>query len=557
MALIEENLRERIKAFDLAQVGARWAGAYIGPYKFEALVGGFLAVLAYGAVAFTPSLAGDDWSALNEDRFQYDWAVRVGRWVQRILWAAFEDNRAMPVLTLTTMMGLLLFSALLLLKAMRLQRLSARTIFVAVFMVFPFWAEPVSFKMAHVNIGVGVFAAVLSGLAMQRALAAWQTKHRRSLAMFLLWAILLFSIAVSCYQPMAAVVVMSFALTQLARIYVAPNDEATAGAPILLSMLILVPILGLALYTLEVQLARQLAGVSGVTHGSYSMMASLVSSWAEMRQVLWRSGTVLTRFLTGAHHLFPRLPKFAFLAAVVALVWCTFRAPQERRPTLAILGMVLFISPWCLGLVRVPDNSFRYNALLPVALTYAGVFALAVEWVKLPFVRSLLQLMSVVSIALFVMQQNLASTTLAALNRRDFDIGSRMLARLESAPNAKRALNRDLIEVLPLGFLKVSARRPFRSSSVTGPLSWSITECGVFNCQPGRLPQLFELLHSGPQHFVATTYAARSVEVQQEIDALRAAGAYWPASGAVRILSDGVVLVLLGINHEKNSPGSP
>ena len=148
--------------------------------------------IAFGFEAFNVTLAGDDWPAVQSDRFQYDWVVSIGRWMNQVVWRLAGDNAFAPAVTIS-ILALCFFAAAWVFTFVQgwLTR-TALFLFAAILALFPVNAEIVPFQMAQLNYGVGMVSGTLGGAMAILHIEAWMVGRRRLGAACALAAVVLY-----------------------------------------------------------------------------------------------------------------------------------------------------------------------------------------------------------------------------------------------------------------------------------------------------------------------------------------------------------------------------
>ena len=127
-----------------------------------------LAVVAYGFSAFNLILAGDDWEVYLDPDRQETWVVRLGRWMQSLIWQLFAGNTFAPTFTLGVLVTGLILGGVIAAVTIGLTRTWANFLFIGLFVLSPLWVEQINFELNHLAIGIGVVLSCLAGFTTWR-----------------------------------------------------------------------------------------------------------------------------------------------------------------------------------------------------------------------------------------------------------------------------------------------------------------------------------------------------------------------------------------------------
>ena len=522
---------------------------------------GLLIVAAYGAQMTHVILTGDDWEAVNTNQYQYDWLVSIGRWLSVLVYRASEDDRFAPSFTVMVLAGGYLVAALGLALCLGLRSVAAMLVLAGMLVTFPFNVEPFAFKLQHLNFALGLVLSTVAGLTAILAHEAWEDAKGPRAGLLLLGSGTAFALAASVYQPMflfgcAAVMVRLLALVDLsgkaaqARRWgigvVACGLTAAAG--------------GLLLYAVLVGLSSRLTGVPLMADGPYAVVNALVGTWQELWGGLTFGGMVLGALLVDHLHLFPQVLKggFYLVAAMVGLCYVRRTGAKPWFLRLAVFALVLaglMIAPMLLGMVtKLPY--YRPNNLAALAIPYAVMFALLVEYAQGTRWRPYVQGLAVVAVGMCAFQQSRASAGAMLQNQRDLAVVNRMLERIAADAQFDRFLTGQPINIFiaePENWRPWSGwgGRPFMVDDLPPVRGhWnghSTLECGLFNCRPALMNEAFHLVGEGNVTYkiarwpyVPPTVSAEEKQVlQQKI----AAAHPWPSPLSVIYGPTSIVVV--------------
>jgi hypothetical protein len=528
-------------------------------------------LLAYGFTMFNLTLAGDDWAALQYRGFRYDLMVSFGRWMNRIVWSLAEDNGFAPPFTLAFLCAAYLVVSIACCLCLGAGRRESYLIFACVLVCFPINAEPFSFKMLHLNFGIGLLLATASGLMIVRGHEFLFVRERTKAAVLGLGAAAAFMLAASVYQTLAlfacAIVLLRVVGLLRERLETPTMLLRSAG---LLSFAVAAFLIGGGLYWGVIHAVSRVTGIPLRTTGLYAVSGSFVESWAELRRQVGNGFSALSDLLFTEHPLFPLTVKITFLAATVllavifALGWDKDDSQVERQEeqhwngiarACVFLGVVLllFLVPLALGMLR-KVAAIRYNNLIGIALPHAMVYAILYDVARDIFWRRGVAILASIVIGIFVFEQNRAAVTTFLLNRRDLSIANRMLERITANPAFAPFAAKGQATIIFYGdrLNDRDLRRPFsagKSGSRVGQnMIRPIVNCGVFDCQIERASNVFRLISESRMDYQVSIWPnlPRNVmeeEKQRLIDRIKA-GHPWPAPDAVIFGTDIIVIIL-------------
>lgn len=518
----------------------------------EALLAvGVLAAIAYGVLAFHLTLAGDDWSAVLDPQGKHQSFVSLGRWMTVLLWKIFGDGLFAPTFTLALFVAGAITGAFVLARTLGLEGRAEVFVFTSLFAFCPVLAEQAVFKSNHVSLGVGLLlaslAVALATSALRKRLAgapgAWPAA---------LGAAGLMTLAVGNQQSL-----LLFGLAGCAGAALAVRAE-DSGRPALAfaraASLVygLTCVLGGALYWVVTALVQAAVGVEPRTSGKYS--AALIENGEQFARNLDRFSEHLFQFLVEPQHLWPGAAKAVFgalLAGAVYYTWKNARAAQRNSASEGLLRLALaatvLIAPWLLGLVRRPENSYRYTALLGLVPLYPITFALLMRARPGPRRRGQALVLAGAVVAMFVFQQNAASVATLTSNWRDLALSQRILARIEAHP-AYASLPEEH-EIVLVGQLPDADDGPPFSLRSRGPMDASVVQAAVYSEQPHRFRAIMAFCDYPNEGRTFSTLTAKTLQQlgPQRLAQVRAAlrqARPWPAWEAVQFAGDRVFVVL-------------
>jgi hypothetical protein len=268
--------------------------------------------------------------------------------------------------------------------------------------------------------------------------------------------------------------------------------------------------------------------------------------------VLERFPSYFTQFAVGEQHLWPRQVKWVFVAIFLAYLTFLFQGlPSDRSSKVArtvsliVVLTAFLLAPWILGLVRTADG-YRYTALVGLLPVYPAVFAQTMSLARRTALRFAILLAASWIIFSFVFFQNVAAVATYTTNQRDLAVATRMLARLESHPDFPAFSSYERQSVLLIGRLSYRSKDvPFQHQA-PDPMSTSIVNCGVFNCQPGRFRHLMRFVDYPSKRFY-DSFELQHLDDLPDRSAIASsilAASTWPGPDSVLISGDRAFIVL-------------
>ncbi len=520
-------------------------------YRWYIVILGFCALAGYGFTAFNLTLAGDDWQNFLDGTRQYDRVVRLGRWGQRVIYAFTQDIIFAPAFTMLMLVAMLILAGWIFAVVMGLREGSTVFFFVALLIFHPLWSQEVNFKINHLVIGIAMLLAAAAAYVAHRAYLSLLRDRR--LWHGLLWVVLsalLMSLSISIKQvylffTFGAVVfrVMNDALHQ---------DEYATPLRIIqrIAILLAVTLLGLVLYVVEVDLSQRVSGLTAREGAdAYALTESLVSSPADLSFTLNRFAETFWAYYFQDSLLMPLFIKVVYWLAVAALVVYSARQGNPITTVLLVLALIgLLLMPWVIGILRLPENSFRFTAIVPNSLIYAGPIALVLHHLQTRSSRLVLQVLATCVIVVFLHQQNSIALVTHTINQRDYAIANRMLTTLEQDPAYPLLLESNNVRLVTVGILDVSTARPFGHVNYGNTIvDRTVNEFGLLTHQPQKLHNLLQLLqaqdiqfrrHANRYEEMPRTMRATYAPIVEEMNA-------FPQPGSIRITPEGDLIIML------------
>jgi len=498
----------RTAEFDPLSIAAELYHSHIKPHVFLIIVSVILILITYGFSAFNLLLAGDDWWALHVKILNYVRSIRRGQWFLPVIWKIFGNNAFAPPFTLFGSIGLLTLSAWITTRVLRLRNIWSVFLFVHLFILFPIWTEPMSFKLLQLPMAFGVLFSVLHGAlavkAAQNALSKGTFKGPRSTHLICTSA-LFFALSASCFQPCALLGPMVFVASFMGTLIQTDREDnhgRVFRAYFLVSIAVLT--LGGILYYSGVQASLKIFNLQEMGSGNHALFSSLRSSFMEYQEGFSNAWIYFKHFLFRPQHLFPMIPKYMFLAALTILGALVLerafklKTLKKKIVFLFLISLALaleFLIPWAIGIIRSPPM-YRYNALIGLAFLYPLVFTFTIEHLKIPLIRFGLVFLAFLTLGMFAFQHNIAALSMYTTNQRDLAIAGRILQRIEEHKDYLNLAQDGRYTLVIIGRLDLKKIRPFAPPMYPGIMNESIVQCGVFNCQPDKVKWLFKQIES-------------------------------------------------------------
>ncbi len=457
-------------------------------YKFLILYG-FLIIVAYGFHMFNLTLYGDDLFAYIYPKFQYTWVVSIGRWLTRIVWALFDDDYFVPVLSLTSLLFSIYFSAKLHFKALNIKNSYYLYIFVLIFAFSPVLVEITSFKMAHFTLSIAIILITVADYNFVKYLKT-NKKYNLFIASFFL------SLSVSLYQ---AVAIFSFQFLIILLMFEILHSQSLKFLKADVLKMIKFVLLGIFLYIIEVKLSLYYYDIGVSSNQSYSIDVLLNMKNISHNLFLFRDN--LIHFLLYEQHFYPQVIKYIMLVSFFFLLVFVYSDIKKQKISVIakififfVLLLFLICSPFLIGIIN--KTAFRYNAIIPIATLYAALITSLYYYVnksKRNAFKEIVGIVILIVVFIFIFEQNKASTVRYANYSRDIHIANRMLSRIESNPHYAIMKKRNKCDLIIVGrrinsIIKKS--KPFYSYS-KGRMGTSIINCDTFTCQIQHIRELF------------------------------------------------------------------
>lgn len=477
----------------------------------------------------------------------------MGRPLHGFTWIVAGNNYLAPAFTLTVMIAALLAAGLTFSRLLHLTGELNVFIFLSLIVLCPIWAEHINFKLNHLAVAIATMAAAGASYAIWKATTE-DLENPVSLSrstLYLLFASILIAVAAASRPEMTIFGLSAVALIVLRELPDSPNPARTLL--ITGSAALLAAVVSIVWFGTFVAFTRNLFDISPPAPGNpYGISTTLISNVEDLKLVLERFHNYFWQFLSGDQHLIPAFAKYIFLGSMVFLIAGAYRyrylRHQCHRDALIVTLLVtltvlaLLVLPWTLGLIRTP-NSYRYNGIVAISLVFAGIVVLAIDYQESQLLKSIGQLGALILILIFFFQSNLASSVTYHVNRRDFAIANRILVRLESEPQFEKLWQRNSFDILLVGTPKMYIKRPFIAPAASPPMSGSIIQCGVFNCQLGRINDATYLIQYGTTRIRWKPLVGLTAKEKTRVLSEARKMPSWPSGGAMKRISDSEVIL--------------
>jgi hypothetical protein len=530
---------------------------YVRAHRHAIQLLGILSLVTYGFLAFNLTLAGDDWYLVRNPSVELDTYIPVGRWLRPVIVRAFFGGRFAPAFTLFAWVALMMMGAVLLARVAGARRPAELFLFSALLIFNPVLAELANFKHSHLMIGIGFVCAAGSVYLLHDFVgsgARWsQEWHRRVGA-----AGLLLVASLGVQQSFILFVFMFFTASTIGILAVGDSAPIRSSALRAFGLYTSVCAAAVAVYFIVTKSLQAYFDMP-LFEADYALESSLVRNFQELGYSLGRFRRHITVFLFSEQHLWPQTAKTLFLGVLVMYfsmlgkkVW-SFRREGVRTlltksVALAVLLVALLVTPWALGLVRLPF-SYRYNGLLGLIPFYPIVVVQTLAMVKGRVARYGVILAAAFIVVAFSYFQNVAALATYTTNQRDHFTAESILTRIENHEGFRSLSGFDTIEVVFVGRLAQENEWPFNDFLPGVDMGDSIVNCGVFNCQTNRIPELMAFVaYPTPRRRYRAWSAGLLASLGQSektriLDRIVRANA-WPDYEAIQILENRVFVIL-------------
>jgi hypothetical protein len=494
------------------------------------ILGLAVSYLAFGYSAANLSFAGDDWESPWLDSPVIFWSIEMGRWLAGILWLLQESLTLMPFLTTNICMILIVISAIRIAPIITLNNADNSLFAVLIIATVPFIMEWYTFEVHQIAMPLAFLLSVEGFRAYEKN---W------------IISIIFFVCAVSIYQSMFSVILILF-LLRFNKWFL--FDKSIFYKERLKSSFkfLVIIFLSVLLYALLVKLSWVIMNVGPYGQSKYSLTAHYVTSFdILLKQVKTILGLVAS-FLFFENSYYPLYLKILFLIFLVICGIFIFKKAENMQKSIISMVILFFAlcSVWLILLVR-QDSSVRYNGLVPIGIWMAGIYCYAEAWANTKKRRLIIWSLCGVMILGFVYQHNAAFASLQLKNKRDFEIASKILERIES--NKKfRSLSKlkGGVPIMMTGKMDLNNAKPFgynNSSRFYSSLGPNIVTCGVFDCQVGRCKRLFDFIKAHRINYNTTLNDEQIANGNQ----LSKDMAPWPDYNSIKV-TDRLVVVKIG-----------
>ncbi len=523
---------------------------------------------AYGLYFTNNLMMGDDWILLRGPFTDLQGGIGKGRWLRELMRYVYDQGFPMPSITLALALIGCLVSARIQAAVIGLSTKFSIFSYMAIFVLYPMWTEPMMFSLERGTILVSMIAIALSTCLIIPIYERFMEKKFLPGSVLLFVSALLFSIVAAGGQNFVFVGVETFLFALLLKTIEMQknrslNFKLLAGHFITLTA---VMIAGLVLYFLEFKFSLSFYQITEAT-GNYSITSTLVSSWPALIETLNQFWSIFVRYFFLEQYFLPAFTKYIFLVFLVTIpVLFIFRLVanynQSQREKVLSAGyfvffwVLLLLTPWGIALIRNADhwNTYRYNAMLQLATFAAGVIAISLELIQRYWWQKLVQILALILIVVYAFQINKASVIMYYNNQRDLAIAQRVLARIEMLPNYNQIQKVNLL-ILGAGEMDVQQGRIFDVIEGDKQLETKMgnlaSGCGVWDCQPYRIPELLWLLSSQNKEFERLTLDRNTTKTRDLlVESFKENPMHpWPAADSIRVLADHTIVLFVSDNR--------
>ncbi|MFC2163078.1 glucosyltransferase domain-containing protein [Candidatus Altiarchaeota archaeon] len=526
----------------------------VRPYSSEVLVIILLSFISYGFLGYNHLYAGDDWVWVVESgNISYHF-IGIGRWVQVLLFSILSGNAYAPAFTLSILVAGLLLAGIIACDTIGIRSRQGFFMFNSLFIFSPFWIEDFVLKSNHANIGFGVVFASLCARIIWRESESVISGEKTVLKTIpaLLVSCILFSLSASCFQTLTPIIAVIFLLAYLNRLIrnIDVKDPRMYGLPFI--PLSFVFFLGLMVYSANVHISQGLTGIGSSYEVDYLITSTLISSQGDLYFTINRFMGHFSQFMFKSQHLMPLWIKIVFIIGYIALLGTVFSSIKRSSPVPArvysglvilLLLFLIFMTPWLLGLIRMPRITYRYTGLVALSLVHAGLFVIAIEDNKTPLFRSLLQILGFLVIIGFIFQNNIASSVVSTNNVRDLALAQRIIGRIEAHPGYDSFSRQGHLTLLQIGEPAWSEDHPFAAHATDPPMDASVVDFKVYDGLRGMRFPLILLSSEGLQYYV-NRYPGLDRVAEPSVRAEARKMKEWPSKESLKVLDDGRVILL-------------
>lgn len=489
----------------------------LNDFKFIFIILFLLSMVAYGFLAFNLTITGDEWRSVYEPLDNMRWFLTIGRWGNVLLWHLFHNNVFAPALTLFLACALFIFSGYIGCKLFSIKNKIECTLFISLFLFSPILAEPFSYKFYHIGYGVSVFLVMLSLYFIKKIFNEKNNLRSIILSKYLFYIILMLTFSFGTYQSAALLFLCtSFALLLIRFSKLSKIRTLIKEALVIFSFGIISIVLSLLISKLILIICK----ISPTSAEKYTF--GFINSISDLLYTLERFLSYFSQFLFREQHLWPFPVKLVYLVFLVVFsTLFLFHSKiikfhsikvREFKPVkflFFLLFLCLFlISPWILGIIRIPPNSYRHNALLGLIMVYPFIVVYAIKMINNIKIKIGLRVLAIYIVISFMAFQNVASLATYTSNMRDMHVASNILSKVEILNNKS-----DFKRLFLFGTTVDRDKRPFRYGVRGGlkPMGTSAVEWGVLSSHIFRIENLMRMVSFRDKNdFVGVTTASIS-----------------------------------------------
>ena len=526
---------------------------------------------AYGLYFTNNLMMGDDWILIRGPFSDLQGGIGKGRWLREMMRYVYDRGFPMPTVTLALALIGCLVSARIQAAVIGLNTRFSIFSYVAVFVLYPIWTEPMMFNLERGTILVGMIVIALSTYLIIPMYERFIEKKFLPGSVLLFTSALLFSIVAAGGQNFVFIGVETFLFALLLKTIEMQknrslNFKLLAGHFIALTAVVIV---GLILYFLEFKFSLSFYQITEST-GNYSLTGTLISSWPALIETLDQFWSIFVQYLFLEQYFLPAFTKYIFLVFLVTIpilfifrLVANYKLSQREKILSAVyfvfFWVLLFLTPWGIALIRNADhwNTYRYNAMLQLATFAAGMIAISLELIQRYWWQKLVQALTLILIVVYAFQINKASVIMYYNNQRDLAIAQRVLTRIEMLPNYDQIQKVNLL-ILGAGEMDVQQGRIFDVIGGDNQLETKMgnlaSGCGVWDCQPYRTPELLWLLSSQNKEFERLTLDRYTTKTRDLlVESFKENPMHpWPAEDSIRVLADHTIVLFVSGNRNQD-----